>query len=180
MQTYHLLANATDVENSQYNIAFKEIRFYGTIVYDGVVYDHVQFKIRGNGSTYISGKNKWNIFFNRSRGLVARDNWGKKYAETWDNLLLNANASPWAPLNRGSAGVEEASSARIYELAGATSARTNYAQLRVIDDAVEASPTDQYAGDLWGLYLVIEPAEGNLLQERGLSDGNIYSSLRRS
>ena len=175
LQTYQIIADATDVENSQYVKAFEQIQFPGTLVYDGVVYDHIQFKVRGNGSTYVCGKNKWNVYFNRSRGLQARDNWGKKYAETWNNLLLNANASPWVPGNRGAAGVEEASSARIYELAGNTGFRTNYAQLRVIDAAVEASPTDQYTGDLWGLYLVVEPLEGNLLNERGLADGNMYS-----
>ena len=175
LQTYQIIADATDVTNSQYVRASELTQFPGTLVYDGVVYDHIQFKVRGNGSTYVCGKNKWNVYFNRSRGLQARDNWGKKYAETWGNLLLNANASPWVPANRGAAGVEEASSARIYELAGNTGFRTNYAQLRVIDAAVEASPTDQYTGDLWGLYLVVEPLEGNLLDERGLVDGNMYS-----
>ena len=172
---YHLIANATDVSNSQYSSTYNGIRFRGTIVYDGVVYDHIQFKNRGIGSTYVSGKNKWNIFFNRSRDLVARDNWGKKYAETWNNLVLNANAAPWAPVNRGAAGTEEASSARILELAGNTNFRTNYVHFRVIDNAVETSPGDQYTGDLWGLYLAIEPTEGNFLDERGLPDGNVYA-----
>lgn len=175
MQAYQIIANATDVNNCQYVDTYKLVQFPGTLVYDGIVYDHIKFKIRGEGSTYQAGKNKWNIYFNRSRDLQARDNWGKKYAQTWNNLLLNANASPWVPANRGAAGVEEASSARMYELAGNTSFRTNYAQLRVIDDAVEVSPSDQYSGDLWGLYLVIEPLEGNLLSERGLTDGNMYS-----
>lgn len=175
VQTYHLIANGTDVNNSQYSGSFNGVRFRGTIVYDGVVYDHVEFRNRGIGSTYQSGKNKWNIYFNRTRDLIARDNWGKKYAEGWNNLILNANASPWVPANRGSAGIEEASSARIFELAGNTNFRTNYVQWRVIDDAVETSPTDQYSGDMWGLYLAIEPTEGNFLDERGLPDGNVYS-----
>lgn len=175
IQPYHLIANATDVGNSQYNSSYDDVSFPGTIVYDGVVYDHIQFKNRGIGSTYVAGKNKWNIFFNRSRDLAARDNWGKKYAETWNNLILNANASPWAPINRGSAGIEEATTARILELAGNSNFRTSYVHLRVIDDAVETSPTDQYTGDLWGLYLAIEPTEGNFLDERGLADGNVYA-----
>jgi Lamin Tail Domain/CotH kinase protein len=175
LQTYQIIADATDVTNSQYVNTYQLVQFPGTLVYDGIVYDHIQFKVRGQGSTYVCGKNKWNVYFNRSRDLQARDNWGKKYTQTWNNLLLNANASPWVPANRGAAGIEEASSARMYELAGNTSFRTNYAQLRVIDAAVEASPTDQYTGDLWGLYLVIEPLEGNLLSERGLPDGNMYA-----
>jgi hypothetical protein len=172
---YQLIANAADVTNSQYNGSFNEVRFRGTMVYDGVVYDHIEFKNRGIGSTYVSGKNKWNFFFNRSRDLVARDNWGKKYAETWNNLILNSDASPWVPANRGAAGIEEATATRVLELAGNTAFRTHNVHLRVIDEAAEASPTDQFTGDLWGLYLALEPTEGNLLDERGLDDGNIYS-----
>jgi hypothetical protein len=172
---YHLIASPADILNSQYTSAYNGVRFRGTLVYNGVVYDHIEFKNRGIGSTYVSGKNKWNLFFNRSRDFYPLDNWGRKYSEGWNNLVLNANASPWAPVNRGSAGIEEASSARIYELAGNTNFRTHYVHLRVIDDAVETSPTDQFSGDLWGLYLAIEPTEGNFLDERNLPDGNIYA-----
>ncbi|MFM2220458.1 MAG: hypothetical protein RLZZ553_206 [Verrucomicrobiota bacterium] len=173
IQPYHLIANGTDVTNSQYTSSSNGIRFLGTLVYDGVVYDHIEFKNRGIGSTYQSGKNKWNLFFNRARNFEPRDNWGKKYKETWNNLILNANASPWAPINRGSAGVEEASSARMYELAGNSAFRTHYVHWRVIDGASEF--TSQYDSDLWGLYLALEPTEGNFLEERNLPDGNIYA-----
>lgn len=172
---YHLVANGTDVENCQYNGSFNGVRFFGTLVYDGVVYDHIQFKNRGIGSTYNTGKNKWNIFFNKARDLQARDNYGNKYKETWNNLILNANACPWASANRGSAGIEEAASARMYELAGNTNFRTHNVHWRVIDSATEQSPTNQYDSDLWGLYLGLEPTESNMLNERGLPDGNIYA-----
>lgn len=172
---YHLVANGTDVENCQYNGSFNGVRFFGTLVYDGVVYDHIQFKNRGIGSTYNTGKNKWNIFFNKARDLQARDNYGKKYKQTWNNLILNANACPWASVNRGSAGIEEAASARMYELAGNTNFRTHNVHWRVIDSATEQSPTNQYDSDLWGLYLGLEPTESNMLNERGLPDGNIYA-----
>ena len=175
IQPYHLIANGTDVSNCQYNGAYQNTRFHGTFVYDGVVYDHIQFKVRGIGSTYNTGKNKWNIFFNKARDLQARDNWGNKYKETWNNLILNANACPWASVNRGAAGIEEAASARIFELAGNTNFRTHYVHWRVIDSATELSPTNQYDTDLWGLYLGLEPTESNMLGERGLPDGNIYS-----
>lgn len=172
---YHLIANGSDVENCQYNGSYQDTRFTGTLVYDGVVYDHIQFKVRGQASTYNTGKNKWNVFFNRARDLQARDNQGKKYKETWNNLVLNANACPWAAVNRGAAGVDEATCARIYELAGNTNFKTHYVHWRVIDSATEQSPTSQYDTDLWGLYLGLEPTEGNMLDERGLPDGNIYA-----
>lgn len=171
----HLIATAADVANCQYNGTYATTRFPGTVVHEGVVHDHIQFRVRGIGSTYQSGKNKWNIYFNRARDFQARDNLGRPFEETWNNLLLNGNASPWASVNRGAAGVEEAVSNRIYEVGGLPAMRTTFLHFRVIDDAVEASAASQYEGDLWGLYLGLEPSEGNFLDERGLPDGNIYS-----
>jgi hypothetical protein len=171
---YHLIANATDVTNCQYNGSFNDVEFPGTMVYDGVVYDHIQFKNRGIGSTYVAGKNKFAFLFNRTRDFQPRDNWGRRYAATWNSFALNANAAPWAAVHRGSAGVEEALSYRIYELAGGLSLRTHYVHLRIIDDAAESGAT-QYDGDLWGLYLALEPTEGNFIDERGLASGNIYA-----
>ena len=62
MPPLHLIANATDVTNCQYNGSFSATRFRGTVVQRGVVHDHIEFRVRGIGSTYQSGKNKWNLF----------------------------------------------------------------------------------------------------------------------
>jgi hypothetical protein len=169
---FHLIANASDVSSFQ---SGNSTRFHAAVVHRGIVHDHVQFRVRGIGSTTVSGKNKWNVYFNRARDFQAHDNLGKPYKETWNNLLINANSSPWAAVNRGSAGIEEAVSNRIYSIAGMAAMNTHYLHLRVIDDAVEASPTDQFSGDLWGLYLGLEPTEGNFLGERDLPEGNLYS-----
>ncbi|MCP5548724.1 MAG: CotH kinase family protein [Akkermansiaceae bacterium] len=174
MPAIHLIANGSDVQNSQYNSGFREVRFRGTMIQRGVVHDHIEFRNRGQASTYVSGKNKWKIHFNRARDFQAYDNYGRPYAETWNELPINANASPWAALNRGSAGVEEASSHRLYQLAGMAALNTQYFQFRIIDAASE-NGTDQYGGDLWGLYLGVEPTEGNFIGEHGLEDGNLYA-----
>jgi len=171
---YHLIADATDVTTSQYSGSAENRRFWGTLVYDNVVYDHIEYKIRGEFSTYQSGKNKWRFFFNRARNLEARDNYGKKYNKSWDELTLNACASPWAALNRGMTGLDEALSYRTYQLAGMASPNTNYLHFRIIDEAAESTPGDQYQGDLWGLYLAIEQPDGSFLDERNLPDGNVY------
>lgn len=171
--TYHLIANNTDVINSQYNSSYQDTEFYGTLVYDGVVYDHVTFQVRGEYSTFVSGKNKWRINFNRGHEFAARDNYGNLYKEKWRRMNLNANASPWAPHNRGMAGLDEAVSFRIYQLAGLDAPNTNYVQFRVIDGAQQAT-SNQYDGDLWGLYLAVENAGGRFIDEHGLEDGNIY------
>ncbi|MBK1828632.1 lamin tail domain-containing protein [Haloferula rosea] len=174
MPAIHLIANETDVTNCQYNGSYTNTRFRGTLIQRGVVYDHVEYRIRGQASTYVSGKNKWKISFNRARDFQAYNNYGEPYAETWNELPINSNASPWAAINRGSAGVEEASSHRLYQLAGMAALHTQYFQFRIIDAAAE-STGDQYTGDLWGLYMGFEPTEGNFADEHGLEDGNLYA-----
>ena len=177
LPTYHLIANSTDVTNSQYSSSFDTVHFNGTLVYDGTVYDHIEFRNRGEFSTYVSGKNKWRLYFNRTRGLEVRDNYGKKYAQPKKTINLNGCASPWIPVNRGMAGMEEAIGFKLNNLAGGLAPATHFVHFRVIDDAAEA-PTGrrnaQYEGDLWGLYLYIEHTDSRFLEEHGLPDGNIY------
>jgi len=177
LPTYHLIANATDVTNSQYNSSFDAVRFNGTLVYDGKVYDHIEFRNRGEFSTYVSGKNKWRLYFNRTRGLQARDNYGRKYAQPKKTINLNGCASPWMPVNRGMAGMEEAIGFKLYNLAGGLAPETHFVHLRVIDDTEEAPAgrrNAQYEGDLWGLYLCVEHPDSRFLEEHGLPDGNVY------
>lgn len=186
---YTLIANGTDVINAQYVSGYDADRFRGTLVIDGVVYDNIEFRNRGQGSTYQSGKNKWRFYFNPSRDFAAKDHFGIPYTETWGSFSSNACASPWAPLHRGMAGVEEALSLKIFQLAGVPSPSAHYYHFRVIRGANEApdpgvsvsdpiagggSTDGQYAGDFWGLYLAVERLKGNFLDERGMEDGNIY------
>jgi hypothetical protein len=186
LPVYSLIANGTDVINSQYSSGSDAVRFRGTFVYDGVVYDHIEFKNRGEASTYVSGKNKWRFFFNRSRDLPAKNNFNEDYAEKWGSFSGDACASPWAALHRGMAGVEEASSYKIFQLGGLPSPNTHYYHFRVVRGATEApaagttisdpigNADGQYAGDFWGLYLAVEQPDGSFLDERGLPDGSVY------
>ena len=174
IQVWQIIANNADVDNSQYVSASNGVRFYCTVVYDGKVYDHIAFHNRGIGSTYVSGKNKWALNFNRARDVRVKNNWGNYYNESWNSFPIDACAAPWAAVHRGMAGVEEAMAYRLYELAGMSSLRTHYMHLRVIDDALEFGAT-QYVGDFWGLYMGLEPTEGNFINERKLPDGNVYA-----
>ena len=173
LPVYHLVADPDDVERSQWNQGSDGRLFYGTMVYDGVVYDHIQFKNRGEFSTYVCGKNKWKFFFNRGERFQARDNYGNKYRATFRVMNLSACASPWVPANRGMAGMDEALAFRLYALAGVPSPKTHHFHFRVIDD-VEESPSDQYGGDLWGLYLSQENPDGAFLDRLQLPDGSTY------
>lgn len=182
LPTYQLIANGVDVVNSQYNGSYNGQQFYGTLVYNGKVFDHVTFNNRGEASTYVSGKNKWRFHFNTAHDLQALDNWGRPYAETWNELNLNACACPWVAVHRGMGGVEEAVSLRIYELLGMASAKSHFLQFRVIDDASETGttqfqggdPSGVNGGDLWGLYMAVEQPDGAFLDSRSLPDGNVY------
>jgi len=174
LPVYHFIANAQDVQNCQYNRSYENVRFCGTLVYDGAVYDHVEYKIRGEVSTYVSGKNKWKFFFTRGHDFQARDNYRQKYNTRWRVMNLSAGAVPWVPNNRGMGGMDEVVAYALYNLVGVPSPKTHFLQFRIIDDAVEADPSNQYEGDLWGLYLAIEHPDGRFLDEYVLPDGNIY------
>ena len=174
---YHLIAQARDVRDSQYNSRYNDgvYRFTGTFVLGEDVYDHMTYRVRGHGSTYNTGKNKWKLRFNTGRYFKAHDNYGRRRNESVRTLNFSALASPWNPANRGMAGLDEAVAFRLWQLADTPAANTNYLHFRVIDDAVEQAPDDQYDGDNWGLYLTIEQTDKRFLDERGLPDGNTYN-----
>ncbi|MFT5409295.1 MAG: hypothetical protein ACI9NC_002016, partial [Verrucomicrobiales bacterium] len=173
LPVYQLVADSGDVTNSQYSGGSDGVRMWGTMIYGGEVYDHIQFYNRGEASTYVSGKNKWRFKFNRARDFEARDIYGKRYSTTWKTLNFNSCASPWLGSQRGSAGVNEAVPHRLYQLAGVASSNTHWVHFRVVD-GVDEAPADQYTGDLWGLYHAIEHPDGRFLDERSLEDGNVY------
>ena len=174
LSTYHLIANSTDVNNSQYSGGSDGRHMNGTIVYNGRVYDHIEFENRGEASTYVSGKNKWRIHFNRARRFKPLDNWGQPYNSTWTRINMQPMSSPWAAVNRGMAGLDESLTMRMYELAGIPSPQTHYFAFRVIDDERESDSRNQFEGDVWGVYLAMESPNGSFLKDRGLADGNIY------
>lgn len=177
---YHLIAKAEDIQQCQYvaiNHTAPEAQWYqwtGTLVYDGIVYDHIWYRNRGWWSTYAWGKNKWKFDFNRGHYFQARDNYGTKYKEKWDKLNFSACIQQvGASDNRGEHGMYEAVTFRLFEMAGVPASHTNWVHFRVIDGEEEAT-ADQYTGDFWGLYLAIEQPDGKFLDERDLPDGNLY------
>ena len=176
---YHLIGNSRDVTNSQYTRSSDGVSMWGTLVYEGIVYDHIQYHNRGEASTYVSGKNKWRFKFNRARDFESRGNHGKRYKANWKTLNLNACASPWLASNRGIAGLDEAVPHRLYQLADVPSSNTHWIHFRVVDSISEAPP-NQYAGDLWGLYLAIEHPDERFLAERNLPDRSTYKIERNS
>ncbi len=177
LQSLHLVARAEDVARSQWDGNFYKQKHWGTAIYRGVVYDHVQYSNRGQGSTYISGKNKWGIKFARGHDLPFVDHEGKPFPDELDSINLNPGGStPYLPVHRGIAGLDEVLSMRAYRLAGVPSPPATWVQWRVVTGSEEANAKDQYAGDLWGLYVAMGEMEPKQLADRRLPDGLTVSA----
>jgi len=193
LPVYHLISRATDVSYCFWNEGYGhgerwddgKYHFVGTLVYDGKVYDHVRYHIRGQFSTFRWGKNKCKFNFNRGHYFQACDDYGSKYENEWNNLVLGAGTCPWwqyphpssdeEDWDKGTGGMmlNEPLSYRIYNLAGVPSPNTNFFHFRVIDGTAESGAT-QYDGDFWGLYFAVEEPDGRFLKEHSLRDGNLY------
>ncbi|MBP7050260.1 MAG: lamin tail domain-containing protein [Phycisphaerae bacterium] len=184
LPVYHLIARATDIQNCLFNGSYDNTAYYfsGTLVYDGQVYDNIHFRVRGQASTFQTGKNKLKIDFNRGHHFQARDDYGQEYEEKWDKMNVGTGVCPWwqyphpGGWDVGTRGMvmNEALAFRLYNMAGVPSCHTNYFQLRIIDAAPESVAGNQYEGDFWGLYFAIEHPDGAFLDEHGLPDGNVY------
>jgi hypothetical protein len=176
LQAMHLIARWEDVEKSQWDPGAHKQKQPGTLVYRGVVYDHILYSNRGQGSAHIAGKNKWGLKFNKGQDVPFLDHDGLPFPAPLDGLNLNPGGStPYLPVHRGISGLDEVLSMRAYRLAGVPSPPATWIQWRVVTDAEEA-PKDPYKGDLWGLYVAIGEMEPELLADRILPDGLVVSS----
>ena len=184
LQSMHLLARADDVAKTQWDPNFHKQKQQGTLVYRGVVYDHIQYSNRGQGSAHIAGKNKWSVKFNRGHSAPFVDHDGIPFPEAISSLNINPGGStPYLPILRGISGLDEVLSMRAYRLAGVPSPPATWVQWRVVTSAEEVSAKDQFAGDLWGLYVAIGEMEPKLLADRKLPDGltvSIQSGIKHT
>ena len=172
---HHLISKKNSVERSTWIDRYGGdlYKWNGTLVYDGDIYDHIRYRARGGVWRYAMGKNMWKFDFNRGHFFQARDDYGKKYDTTWDKLNFSACIQQGNYLHRGEQGMIEAASFLPFNLMDVEAPKTHWVHYRIIDEAVEAGPT-QYDGDFWGLYMVLEQMDGRFLDEHGLPDGNFY------
>jgi len=176
LPVYHLLTTADSVMRSQFLDRYggDAYRWLGTLVYDGRVYDHIRYRARGGVWRYAMGKNMWKFDFNRGHDFQPRDDYRRRYDVGWTKLNLGACIQQGDYLHRGEQGLFESVGFRLFNLAGVEASKTHFVHFRVLDDALEADPDDQYQGDFWGLYLATEQLDTRFLQEHGLPDGNFY------
>lgn len=147
----------------------------GTLVYDGVVYDHIRFRARGGVWRYSMGKNMWKFDMSRSHDFQTKDNFGALRDEKWKKINFSSCIQQGDFLSRGEHGMYEATGFRLFQLSGMPANHTNWVHFRIIENASETgSDTSQYDDDFQGLYLAIEQEDGQFLKEHGLPDGNLY------
>ncbi|HEX8911300.1 MAG TPA: choice-of-anchor X domain-containing protein [Humisphaera sp.] len=172
LQPLHLIARADDVAKSQWDGNFHKQKQQGTVVYRGVVYDHVEYSNRGQGSAHISGKNKWGVKFAKGHDLPLVDHDGVAFPAALKSLNLNPGGStPYLPVLRGITGLDEVMSMRAYRLGGVPAPPATWVQWRVVATEQEVSAKDQYAGDLWGVYVAMGEMDPKLLADGRLPDG---------
>ena len=187
LPVYHLISTKSDVETATWFEKYggSDYKWFGTLVYDGKVYDHITYRARGGVWRYAMGKNMWKFNFNRGHRFQARDDYGKKYKTKWDKLNFSACIQQGSFGQRGEQGMFEALSFKLFNMAGVPASKTNWLHFRIIDERYEdgnlnashpplTSRGTQYDGDFWGLYMTIEQMDGRFLDEHDLPDGNLY------
>lgn len=176
---YHLIGKKFAVEGATWTEKYggDAYKWLGTLVYDGHVYDHIHYRARGGGWRYAMGKTMWKFAFNRGHDLAARDNYGRPYDTKWTRLNLGACIQQGNYGHRGEQGVFESAGFKLFNLASLEAPATHFVHFRVITDAVEADPANQFEGDFWGLYLAVEQPGGRFLDEHDLPDGNFYKMV---
>ncbi|MBI9017560.1 MAG: lamin tail domain-containing protein [Phycisphaerae bacterium] len=146
----------------------------GCFVYDGKVYDHINYRLRGaNGRYHLAGKRSMKFKFNRGSYFQARDIDGKKYQEKWKYLQTG---KMFGNQLVGNFGLTETLNQIIWNIVGIPTGYTHWFHFRVID-GVQESPTEpdgQYRGDFWGMFLAFENYDVRFLEEHNLVKGNLY------
>jgi len=142
----------------------------GAVVYDGEVYDHATYRLRGANGRYHPGKRSFRIRFKEGRLLEAKDQQGNRFPTKWRELTTGKGQG-----NRGSVtyALNEVVNYFLWNKVGVPAPLTFHFQFRVIRGASETG-TDPYNGDFWGLNWAQEKYDVNFLETHNLPPGNLY------
>ncbi len=152
------------------NPARKTYNWECALVYDGVVYDHVGWRLRQNNDRYTgNGKRSMRFRMNRGHYFQARGEDGEKLPVKWRRFNTSKMAR-FGGIN--SYGFHETMNSKLWRMVGVECPYFLPAHWRIIDGADEAP--DQYEGDFFGMTTVVQDIDGRLLDERDLPNGNIY------
>ena len=150
-------------------------------VYDGVVYDHIPYRLKGANGRYVASgtggagnaKRAFKFYFNKGYELQARDNTGKKYPTTW-NTMITENL--WENRASYTFGLNEAVDFHLFNQLGVPAPLSNWAHFRTVMQTGEQP--DKWHGDFWGLMWVHEDYDHRFLQAHNLTKGNLYKLTR--
>ncbi|TWT30469.1 CotH protein [Posidoniimonas corsicana] len=180
LPVYHLLTRAEDMQEAiaydpadqipQGTEARSAYNWGGTIVYNGEVYDNIQYRPRGaNGRYYGEGKRSMRFRFNDGAWFEPLDQDGEPYPEQWKTLTTGKGFDNHQTLTYA---LNEAITMQLSNMMGLPALDTHWFQFRVIDDAAEAP--NQWDGDFWGVNFALEDYDKRFLDAHGLEEGNLY------
>jgi hypothetical protein len=144
------------------------------VVHDGIVYDHIRYRLRQSNDRYSgNGKRSMRFRFNDGHRFQTRDERGDKLPYKWSKLNT-AKMSRFGGANEY--GIREMINAKLWRMFGVEVPMYYHGHMRVIDGFEEApgGADGQHQGDFFGLALFYEDFAGPFLDNRKLPKGNIY------
>ncbi|MDP6945224.1 MAG: lamin tail domain-containing protein, partial [Myxococcota bacterium] len=156
--------------NGGANEARSAYNWSATFVYDGIVYDHIRWRLRGSYGRYqLAGKRSFRFRFNRGHWLVAKDALGEPYAEPWRTLTTGKGFENRATLTYD---LNCVVNNHLMRSVGVPAPYWHWFHFRVLDGVDEAP--DPWTGDFWGLHSATETYDKRFLDSHGLPKGNLY------
>lgn len=160
----------------------------GTFVHNGVVYDHITYRLRGANGRYqippsnpgdVAGKRHWRFKFNKGHHLQAHDRFGMPYPTKW--RVLNTGRMFGNRLD-GNWGLGDQVNDIIWNAYGVPAAFGHAFHFRVVDGVAEApgGSQGQYLGDFWGIARAFENYDVRFLEAHGLAKGNLYKLVNQT
>lgn len=182
---YHLIAYQRDIYECEHvkitdNAERREFKWRGTFVYNGDVYDHIRYRLRGGVWRYSFNKRMWKIRFNNGHYFRGHFNDGTPHPRPRRTLNLNAITQNMRVNNprRGELGLFESLGFWLFKKAGVASWETAWAHFRIVQSPDEEGP-DQFSGDFRGLYLDVEQPDERSLENQGYHpDTHLYKMNR--
>lgn len=144
----------------------------GAIVYDGEVYDHIRYRLRGANGRYQNGKRNFRFKFNDGRNFAAKDEFGNLYPRKWASM---SSAKGQSNRETVTFSLNEYLNYLLMNKVSVPSPNSHYFQWRVVRGALEAP--NAYDGDFYGLTWVQEDYDANFLKAHNLPKGNLYKLI---